>query len=119
MSTASAQLRRILALIPDSPTTARTRYTISPRQLGVDRDTMANDLRSIALRFDEPGGFISNVRINLGADDVSIDAMHFLRPMRLTVAELGALDLGLALLRAERTRTSASPSTARASGSAR
>jgi proteasome accessory factor C len=100
--TASAQLRRILALIPRLADDRPHSYDEIAKQLGVDRDTIVADLRSIAQRFDEPGGFLSTFRINLGADDVSVVAMHFHRPMRLTLAELGALELGLALLRAER-----------------
>jgi proteasome accessory factor C len=106
---AAAQLRRILAIIPELADDQPHSMADIAKRLGMSRDTLAKDLRLISERYDDPGGFIENVRIFVGQDDVSIHANHFLRPMRLTVAEVGALDLGLAMLRAERTQDERAP----------
>jgi proteasome accessory factor C len=101
--TAAAQLRRVLALIPRLADDERHSYDEIARRIGIDRDTLVKDLTSVAQRFGDPGGFVESVQVFLGADDCAVFAQHFLRPMRLTVAELGALELGLALVRSERT----------------
>jgi proteasome accessory factor C len=100
--TAAAQLRRVLQLIPELADDRSHPVEEVARRLGVDRATLLYDLRSLAERFDDPGGFVEGVQIFLEHDAVSLRSDHFLRPMRLTVAELGALELGLALLRSER-----------------
>jgi proteasome accessory factor C len=106
---AAAQLRRILAIIPELADDRPHSVAEIAERLGMSRDTLGRDLRLISERYDDPGGFIDSVRIYVGRDDVSIQANHFHRPMRLTVAEVGALDLGLALLRAERTQDERAP----------
>jgi proteasome accessory factor C len=106
---AAAQLRRILAIIPELADDRPHSMADIAGRLGMSRDTLAKDLRTISERYDDPGGFIENVRIFMGRDDVSIHANHFHRPMRLTVAEVGALDLGLAMLRSERTQDERAP----------
>jgi proteasome accessory factor C len=106
---AAAQLRRILAIIPELADDRPHSMADIAGRLGMSRDTLAKDLRTISERYDDPGGFIENVRIFMGRDDVSIHANHLHRPMRLTVAEVGALDLGLAMLRAERTQDERAP----------
>jgi predicted DNA-binding transcriptional regulator YafY len=60
------------------------------------------DLRSVAERFDDPGGFVEGVAILIEPDRVSVRTDHFHRPMRMTRRELAALELGLAMLRGER-----------------
>jgi proteasome accessory factor C len=106
---AAAQLRRILAIIPELADDRPHSMLDIAARLGMSRDTLATDLRSISERYDDPGAFVESVQIYVGPHDVSIHANHFLRPMRLTVAEVGALDLGLALLRAERTQDERAP----------
>jgi proteasome accessory factor C len=49
-----------------------------------------------------PGGFVEGLQIYIESDTISLVPNHFLRPMRLTKGELCALELGLAMLRAER-----------------
>lgn len=100
--TAADQLRRVLQLIPELADDREHAIDEVARRVGVDRPQLLHDLKSLAMRFDDPGGFVEGVQIYLSRDSVSLRSDHFLRPMRLTVAELGALDLGLALLRAER-----------------
>ncbi len=100
--TAADKLRRVLQLIPDLADGKEHAVGQLADRLGIDRTTLLRDLASLADRYDDPGGFIEGVQIYLDEEQVSLRTDHFLRPMRLTVAELGALELGLALLRSER-----------------
>jgi proteasome accessory factor C len=100
--TAATKLRRILQLIPELADDREHNVQAIAERLGIDRTMLLKDLTSLAERYDDPGGFIAGVQIYLEEEDVSLQTDHFLRPMRLTVAELGALELGLALLRSER-----------------
>jgi proteasome accessory factor C len=99
---ASEQLRRILHLVPELADDQDHPIVEVAERLGVDRKTLLKDLRSISERYDDPGGFVEGVTIYVEQDQVSVHANHFLRPMRLTLPELAALELGLAMLRAER-----------------
>lgn len=65
---------------------------------GIDPRTLLDDLRAITEREDEPGGFVDAVRIYFDSRSVSVDSPHFARPTRLTIPELCALELGLAVL---------------------
>jgi proteasome accessory factor C len=65
---------------------------------GIDARTLLDDLRAITERDDEPGGFVDAVRIYFDAQSVSVESPHFGRPTRLTIPELCALELGLAIL---------------------
>ena len=99
---AALQLRRILHLIPTLADDRSHPINEVAEQAGVDRPTLLQDLKSLAERFDDPGGFVEGVQIFLESDQVAVRSDHFLRPMRLTLPELCALELGLAMLRAER-----------------
>jgi proteasome accessory factor C len=99
---AAAQLRRLLQLIPEIADGNPHRIDDLAGRLGVDRRTMLRDLHAIADRFDDPGGFVEAVQIYLDEDTIALNTGQFHRPMRLTLSELGALELGLALLRSER-----------------
>ena len=101
--TAAAQLRRVLLLIPRLADGVLHSYEEIVGLVGTDAETIKRDLRSIAERFDDPGGFLDNIQIFMESGGVKVTAMHFHRPMRLTLAELGALELGLALVAAGRT----------------
>jgi len=96
------QLRRILHLIPALSDDRPHPVDEVAAQAGVDRETLLLDLRSLADRFDDPGGFVEGVQIYLEPDRVEVRSDHFRRPMRLTLPELCALELGLAMLRTER-----------------
>ena len=64
---------------------------------------LRRDLLSLTERYVEPpGGFVSGVELFIESEKVELITDHFRRPMRLTVSELRALELGLAMLRAER-----------------
>jgi proteasome accessory factor C len=70
---------------------------------GIDADTLLDDLRALTERDDEPGGFVEAVRIFFEHDRVSVHSPHFGRPIRITLPELCALELGLAMLGARAT----------------
>jgi len=99
--TAAAQLRRILQVIPHLADGEEHELAEIAGTIDTAEETILGDLRSLALRFDDPGGFVEGVQIFLESERVSMVSTHFLRPMRLTSAELRALDLGLAMLRGE------------------
>ncbi len=102
-ATAAEQLRRLLLLLPELADDEEHRIDEVASRLSVDRKTLQGDLQSLADRTDVPGGFIEGVSITFDDEYLSVYSHHFRRPMRLTVRELAALDLGLAMLRSERT----------------
>jgi len=102
MTTAAAQLRRILHLIPTLSDGETHPIAEVARKAGVDRSVLLKDIESISQRFEVPGGFVEGLQIYIESDTISVVPNHFLRPMRLTKGELCALELGLAMLRAER-----------------
>ena len=100
---AAAQLRRILALVPELADDEEHPIEGLAERLGTDRHTLLADLRSLTDRFDDPAGFAEEgVALFIDEECVSLTSSHFRRPMRLTVAELRALELGLAMLEGER-----------------
>lgn len=102
MTTAAAQLRRILHLIPALADGEAHPIDEVARKAGVERPVLLKDIESISERFEVPGGFVDGLQIFIESDRISVVPNHFLRPMRLTRAELCAVELGLAMLRAER-----------------
>lgn len=101
-ATAAGQLSRILHVIPRISGDRPERLSHLARALDTDVETLRRDLYSLGDRYEVPGGFVEGVRLYLEADRVSADTNHFRRPMRLTVAELCALELGLAVLQSRR-----------------
>lgn len=101
---APGQLARLLQLIPAIADGEEHPLDEIAKRAGLDRRALQADLRALSERYDDPGGFVEGVQIFLEPDRVSLLASAFDRPMRLTRAELGALELGLALLRRERPR---------------
>ena len=99
---AATQLRRLLHLLPEVADGQPRRLDELAARAGTDRKTLVGDLKQLADRWDDPGGFVEGVRIYLGGEDVEVTSSHFLRPMRLTLSELRALELGLAMLAQER-----------------
>jgi predicted DNA-binding transcriptional regulator YafY len=94
VTTATAQLRRILLLIPRLADGEPHSLEEVSRLAGVERAVVLRDIESISERFEVPGGFVEGLQIFIEADDVSVVPNHFLRPMRLTRSELLALELG-------------------------
>lgn len=99
---AALQLRRLLHVIPRLADGESHPIAEVARLAGTDRDTVLADLHSLSARFDHPGGFVPGLAVIMDAEHVRLRADHFARPMRLTAPELCALELGLAMLRAER-----------------
>lgn len=99
---AAAQLSRLLitlaALADDSPHQIKDLAVM----VGVDERTLSNDLRMLVTRSGyEPGGFSETIRLTMESHTVRMQAPVLRRPMALSPAELGALELGLAALQLE------------------
>lgn len=107
--TAAAQLQRVLDLIPRLADGEEHPIADVARELGRSPRELLADLNGISARFDTPGGFVEGVSIFVEDDKVSVHASQFLRPMRLTMPELCALELGLTLIRRERTPAEQGP----------
>jgi proteasome accessory factor C len=113
MSTAAEQLRRILHVIPRLADGQEHPVAEIARLVDADPRTLLADLQAMSERYDAPGGFVEGVQITWSAEKVSVIGSDFLRPMRLTISELCALELGLAVLQA-RGGTPADPAVASA-----
>jgi proteasome accessory factor C len=99
---AALQLRRLLRLIPRLADGDEHTLDTVARLAGTDTGTILDDLHSLSHRYGDPGGFVPGLNIFIEAGSVMLHTNHFQRPMRLTAAELCALDLGLAMLHGER-----------------
>ena len=97
---ASERLQRLFAVLPLFAEREEVSLAELERSSGVDAATLLEDLAAITERDDEPGGFVESVRATFGPKKVSVRSDHFLRPLRLNVQELCALELGLAMLAA-------------------
>ena len=106
---ASSQLRRVLDLIPRFADGEEHAITDVATAAGTSVGDLMDDLYSLGERFDEPGGFVAGVSIFVEDDKVSVNTSHFHRPMRLLMSELCALELGLMLLRRQRTPAEQAP----------
>ena len=107
--TASGQLKRVLHLIPrlaDGEEHALAEVAAAAETSPAE---LLRDLESISERFDAPGGFVEGVSILIEENTVCVTANQFHRPMRLTMPELCALELGLSMLRRERTPAEQAP----------
>lgn len=100
--TAAAQLRRLLALIPLCADDTSHSLEAMAASIGTEPKTLLRDLYALSQRYDDPGGFVEAVQVFVEPHRFSVRSGHFRRPMRLTLRELGALNLGLAILEAER-----------------
>ncbi len=100
---AAAQLRRILSIVPEIADGEEHGLREIAERVGCTVDVLRRDLFSIVARYDAPGGFVEGVQLFVESDRVSAFSNHLLRPMRLTAKELCALELGLAVMRVQRT----------------
>jgi predicted DNA-binding transcriptional regulator YafY len=107
--TAAAQLKRVLHLIPRLADGEEHTVAEIAAKAETPPAELLRDLESISERFDAPGGFIEGVSILVEQDMVCVTANQFHRPMRLTMPELCALELGLTMLRRERTPAEQAP----------
>lgn len=93
------QLGRLLYMLPRLADGNEQQLTELAGNLGTDVGQLVNDLRILVDRADLPGGFVEGVSVYLESERVSVTTPHFHRPMRLTRADLAAIELGLAVTR--------------------
>lgn len=98
---AATQLRRILHLLPRLADGEAHQLDDVLAESGMELSTLMRDIQLITERYDGPGGFVDGVRLYMDGTSVEMFSSHFHRPMRVTAPELCALELGLAMLRAE------------------
>ena len=96
------RLRRLLLMLPTIADGREHTIAEVAAKLGVTREMLLADLQSVSQRLDTEGGYIETVQFTVDGEKISARTNPFRRPMRLTVAELCALELGLAVLRGER-----------------
>jgi proteasome accessory factor C len=99
---ATEQLRRVLQVLPQLADGNEHALAEVAARAGMDVETLRSDLVTLISRENEPGGFVEGVQLYLEGERVSLVSSSFRRPMRLTVSELCALELGLAMLSGER-----------------
>lgn len=104
MTTAAATFRRLMTVLPRFAERDTHRLEDLAAECQVPVEQLSADLQALSNRFDDPGGYVEGVAVLIDGDRVSVRTDHFRRPMRLTVAELCALELGLALLEREHDR---------------
>jgi proteasome accessory factor C len=97
---AADRLRRLLAVIPLFAEQEDFTHAELERRTGVPASHLLEDLRAVTERWDAPGAFVEDLRVEFERGCVAVHSSHFQRPMRLTIPELCALELGLALLAA-------------------
>ena len=101
--TATEQFRRLLAALPEIGTGNEVSIIELARRVGSDPDTVLADLRDLSERQGDPAGFVEHLQLYIEPERISMGpSLHFRRPMRLTLDEWRAIELGIALLRAER-----------------
>lgn len=93
------QLGRLLYILPRLADGSERSLRELADSLGTEVGQLVNDLRILVERADLPGGFVEGVAVYLEPDSVSVTTPHFRRPMRLTRADLAAIELGLAVMR--------------------
>src|SRR5215468_11038931 len=95
---AGVRLQRVLRAMPIIAGREEVAVDDMPSVAGVDILTLLDDLRALTEREDEPGGFVEAVSILFDGNSISVTTPHFRRPTRITLPELCALELGLAIL---------------------
>lgn len=98
--TAAHQLRRLLTLLPRFAESPQQSLSALATELRVPRAQLVADLALLAGRADETADD-DGVMVLIEGDSVVVRTDHFHRPMRLTAAELCALELGLGILARE------------------
>ena len=100
-SDATARLSRLLAVFPLFADREEIEREELEQRSGVDVEELLEDLSSLAEDPEgAPPGFVSSVEALIEHGRVAVRTSHFLRPLRLTIPELCALELGLAMLAA-------------------
>lgn len=99
---AQDQLERLLLVLPLLADDTELSLAVLAEQVGTTVPTLLSDLQALTTRQQDVAGFVESVELYLGPSSVGARTSHFRRPMRLTRAELAALDLGLGMLLHER-----------------
>lgn len=102
--TALAQLLRLLSVIPLFADGEEHPVDAVAGRVGTDRDTLVADLKLLMERDLDPPGWVERIGCTIDDEQVSVNTRYFLRPMRVTLPQVAALELGLALLERERPR---------------
>ncbi len=97
----SVRFSRLMTILPHVVDDEAHRLDDLAEQTGVSRETLVADLVAMTQTFDV-GGWIDGIEVHIESDAVSMRTADFHRPMRLTMSELCALELGLNMLRQER-----------------
>lgn len=103
LSTADAQLERILYILPAACRDGGTTFKALAQALGVSEDTIKRDIEDVAAReFYHPGGSIDAFGVFWEGDRVTVQArQEYQRPVRLSAHEGLAVELGLRVLALE------------------
>ncbi len=101
-ATAAEQFQRLLAVVPLIVDGSPHPIDEIAGRIGASVEALQKDLFSLVERYDVPGGFIEGVQLYIDQTGITANTNHFHRPMRLTLPELCALELGLAMLAARR-----------------
>lgn len=100
---AQDQLERLLLTLPYLSEDTEVPIAELAERVGTDERTLLRDLEALGQTDREvPGGHVDGVELLLGAQGVGARTAFFKRPMRLTRAEVMALDIGLGMLLHER-----------------
>jgi len=99
---AQDQLERLLLALPHLADDTELPLAELAERIGTTKATLLGDLEALTTRDRDIAGFVEAVELYLGPGHVGARTTHFRRPMRLTRAEVAALDLGLGLLALER-----------------
>jgi predicted DNA-binding transcriptional regulator YafY len=102
--TALDRMERILQILPHAAREGGIGYDELARIIGADRDQIERDLTEVTDReFYHDAGSVTDIQVALDADRVRVwTTGHLQRPLRLTLGEAAALDLGLRMIATER-----------------
>ena len=107
---AHEQLRQVMSVIPHLADAEDHLISDVAAKIGIAPRDLLKVLTTVSERYDVPGGFVEGLSIYIeGNETVNVRANHLHRPMRLTMPELCALELGLTMLRRERTPAEQAP----------
>lgn len=101
MNVAANRFQRLALMLPHFAAQERQSISALARILGTTPDIVLGDLNALIGRFDDVPGYEDPIAVSIEGDSVTLSTDHFLRPMRVTGAELCALELGLGLLARE------------------
>lgn len=99
---AQDQLDRLLLTLPQLDEDTELPLAELAERVGTDERTLLMDLEALDSQDRDVAGFVESVELYLGPTGVGARTSFFKRPMRLSRAELAALDLGLGMLLLER-----------------